>query len=227
MPADHPLRATRQMCDEALRSLTSCFAGLYSPLGRRSIAPEKLLRALLLQVLYTIRSERMLMEQMEYNLLFRWFVGLSMDETVWDASHSRTRGPAQPLHSPGEISVDLGNADTRERVAARFVSEPLKKHAGGTAVPVENTLRKTVNIDQPATIAVEQFALKPLTVVSCRFLRRPVRIQHSKQTADRAGIPSSQSRRVPRLSAAPSSGIQFHLNKAIDVLRPGMLCGDT
>src|SRR3954471_17700497 len=84
VPADHPLRATRQMCDEALRSLTSCFAGLYSPLGRRSIAPEKLLRALLLQVLYTIRSERMLMEQLEYNLLFRWFVGLNMDDGVWD-----------------------------------------------------------------------------------------------------------------------------------------------
>ena len=84
VPADHPLRATRQMCDEALRGLSRRFAGLYSKLGRRSIAPEKLLRALLLQVLYTIRSERLLMEQLEYNLLFRWFVGLNMDEAVWD-----------------------------------------------------------------------------------------------------------------------------------------------
>jgi transposase len=86
VPADHPLRATRQMCDEALRGLSGRFARLYSRLGRRSVAPEKLLRALLLQVLYSIRSERLLMEQLEYNLLFRWFVGLDMDEAVWDAT---------------------------------------------------------------------------------------------------------------------------------------------
>lgn len=81
--ADHPLRATRRMCDEALRKLSPRFGRLYSRLGRSSIAPEKLLRALLLQVLYSIRSERLLMEQLEYNLLFRWFVGLNMDEAVW------------------------------------------------------------------------------------------------------------------------------------------------
>ena len=86
VPADHPLRATLVMCDEALKLLSRRFGGLYSKLGRRSIAPEKLLRALLLQVLYSIRSERMLMEQLEYNLLFRWFVGLSMDERVWDTT---------------------------------------------------------------------------------------------------------------------------------------------
>ena len=86
VPADHPLRATLVMCDEALKLLSRRFGGLYSKLGRRSIAPEKLLRALLLQVLYSIRSERMLMEQLEYNLLFRWFLGLSMDERVWDTT---------------------------------------------------------------------------------------------------------------------------------------------
>ena len=84
VPADHPLRATRQMCDEALQEISQRFANLYSALGRRSVAPEKLLRALLLQVLYSVRSERMLMEQLDYNLLFRWFVGLNMDEKVWD-----------------------------------------------------------------------------------------------------------------------------------------------
>ena len=84
VPADHPLRATRQMCDEALQVISRRFANLYSALGRRSVAPEKLLRALLLQVLYSVRSERMLMEQLDYNLLFRWFVGLNMDEKVWD-----------------------------------------------------------------------------------------------------------------------------------------------
>ena len=83
MPADHPLRAIRRMCDEVLVQLSPLFSKMYSELGRPSIPPEKLLRALLLQVLYTVRSERMLMEQLDYNLLFRWFVGLNMDEAVW------------------------------------------------------------------------------------------------------------------------------------------------
>ena len=83
VPAKHPLRPIRLMVDEILKSLSPAFSGLYSTFGRPSIPPEKLLRALLLQVLYTVRSERMLMEQLEYNLLFRWFVGLNMDEAVW------------------------------------------------------------------------------------------------------------------------------------------------
>jgi transposase len=86
VPADHPLRPVREMCDAALQQLSRRFGRLYSRLGRRSVAPEKLIRALLLQVLYSIRSERLLMEQLNYNLLFRWFVGLSMDEAVWDAT---------------------------------------------------------------------------------------------------------------------------------------------
>ena len=83
VPVKHPLRSIRLLVDEALKTLSPAFDRLYSTFGRPSIAPEKLLRALLLQVLYTVRSERMLMEQLEYNLLFRWFVGLNMDEVVW------------------------------------------------------------------------------------------------------------------------------------------------
>lgn len=83
VPVKHPLRPIRLLVDEALKSLSPAFGQLYSAFGRPSIPPEKLLRALLLQVLYTVRSERMLMEQLEYNLLFRWFVGLNMDEAVW------------------------------------------------------------------------------------------------------------------------------------------------
>jgi transposase len=86
VPADHPLRRLRQMCDEALRQLSSTFDEMYSTTGRPSIAPEMLLRALLLQPLYSIASERLLMEQLDYNLLFRWFVGLGMDAEVWDAT---------------------------------------------------------------------------------------------------------------------------------------------
>ena len=86
IPADHPLRPLRDMVDEALAALSPQFAVLYAPVGRPSIAPERLLRALLLQILFTVRSERQLMEHLEYNLLYRWFVGLGMDEAVWDVT---------------------------------------------------------------------------------------------------------------------------------------------
>src|SRR6266576_5586431 len=84
IPANHPLRPIREMTDEVLRQLSRRFARLYAKTGRPSIAPEKLLRALLLQVLYSVRSERLLMEELDYNMLFRWFVGLNMDDRVWD-----------------------------------------------------------------------------------------------------------------------------------------------
>lgn len=83
VPKDHPLRAIRRVVDRVLVKLSGDFEGLYSQTGRPSIPPERLLRALLLQVLYTVRSERLLMEQLDYNLLFRWFVGLNMDDAVW------------------------------------------------------------------------------------------------------------------------------------------------
>jgi transposase len=86
IPVDHPLRQIRVMTDEALRELKPRFSRLYAKTGRPSIAPEKLLRALLLQVLYSVRSERMLMEQLDYSLLFRWFVGLNMDDPIWDVT---------------------------------------------------------------------------------------------------------------------------------------------
>jgi len=86
VPIDHPLRPIRQMADRVLGRLSESFDAMYSTIGRRSVAPEKLMRALLLQILYTVRSERMLMEQLNYNLLFRWFVGLNMDDSVWDVT---------------------------------------------------------------------------------------------------------------------------------------------
>jgi transposase len=86
VPLDHPLRRLRAMTDRALLALSPQLSELYSLQGRPSIAPEKLLRALLLQALYSIRSERLLMEQLNYNLLFRWFVGLNIDEPVWDVT---------------------------------------------------------------------------------------------------------------------------------------------
>ena len=86
VPPDHPLRPIRAIVDEALEVLSPEFAALYSPIGRPSIPPEKLLRALLVQVFYSVRSERQLMEQLDYNLMFRWFVGLSMDAPIWDVT---------------------------------------------------------------------------------------------------------------------------------------------
>jgi transposase len=86
VPKDHPLRAIREMVDAALRNMGPQFEAMYAKVGRPSIAPEKLLRALLLQVLYTVRSERMLMEELDYNLLFRWFVGMNIDDPVWDVT---------------------------------------------------------------------------------------------------------------------------------------------
>lgn len=84
IPADHPLRGVRALVDAVLAEMSKDFDGLYSQVGRPSIAPERLLRALLLQVFYSVRSERLLMEQLNYNLLFRWFVGLEIDDAVWN-----------------------------------------------------------------------------------------------------------------------------------------------
>ncbi len=84
VPADHPLRPIRKMVDEILKEMSPQFGKLYSDVGRPSIAPERLLRSLLLQIFYSVRSERMLIEQLQYNLLFRWFVGMEMDEAVWN-----------------------------------------------------------------------------------------------------------------------------------------------
>ena len=91
VPVDHPLRAIRKIVDEALAALSLEFERLYAKSGRPSIAPEKLLRALLLQAASSVRSERQLMEQLNYNLLFRWFIGLSLDAAVWDVTVFKLR----------------------------------------------------------------------------------------------------------------------------------------
>jgi transposase len=86
VPADHPLRAIRGLVDELLRTMSPDVDALYAAVGRPSIPPERLLRALLLQFFYSVRSERLLMEQLNYNILFRWFVGLELDEPIWDVT---------------------------------------------------------------------------------------------------------------------------------------------
>ena len=83
---NHPLRAIRAMADEALKNMSKRFDAMYAKTGRPSIPPEKLLRAQLVQMLYSIRSERLLMEEIDYSMLFRWFVGMNLDEPVWDVT---------------------------------------------------------------------------------------------------------------------------------------------
>jgi len=92
VPANHPLQQVRKTVDQILREISPTFQQMYSRIGRPSIPPEKLLQALLLQIFYSVRSERLVMEQLEYNLLFRWFVGFSMDDPVWEhSSFSKNR----------------------------------------------------------------------------------------------------------------------------------------
>src|SRR2546430_413153 len=120
VPATHPLRAIRRMTDAIFDRLSPRLDRLYSDIGRPSIPPEKLLRALLLQGLYTVRSERLLMEQLQYNLLFRWFVGLSMDDPVWDAT-TFTKNRDRLLE--GEIADAFFREVLAEAEAAGLVSD--------------------------------------------------------------------------------------------------------
>ncbi len=120
VPQDHPLRPIREITDEVLKELSPHFSKMYSRWGRPSIPPEKLLRALLLQALYTIRSERQLMEQLDYNLLFRWFVGLAMDAPVWNPT-TFTKNRERLLN--GEIAWRFFQAVVEQARARNLLSE--------------------------------------------------------------------------------------------------------
>ena len=123
---DHPLRAIRAIVNEALSALEREFAALYSPIGRPSIPPEKLLRAMLLQAFYSIRSERLLMERLEYDLLFRWFVGIGIDDAAWDHSvFSKNRDRLLE----GEIRSGDRLIPERELSAQLGVSRPIVREA--------------------------------------------------------------------------------------------------
>src|SRR5207302_2022955 len=126
---DHPLRAIRSLTDAALEALSADFAALYSGLGRPSIPPEKLLRAMLLQAFYSIRSERLLMERLEYDLLFRWFVGIGVDDPAWD-------------HSVFSKNRDrLLEGDIAGKFLAAMLAQPkVKKLLSGDHFSVDGTL---------------------------------------------------------------------------------------
>lgn len=153
VPGDHPLRPIRAMVDEILKEMSPRLAKLYAEVGRPSIAPERLLRALLLQIFYSVRSERLLMEQLDYNLLFRWFVGMEMDEGVWnhavfsknrerllneeiaEAFFQRVLGLAKPYLSDEHFTVDgtLIEAWASQKSFRRRGEEPPPAGAGREA----------------------------------------------------------------------------------------------
>jgi transposase len=120
VPQDHPLRPLRAMVDEALKAMDGRFDELYGEDGRKSVPPERLLRALLLQMLYSIRSERMLMEQLEYNLLYRWFVGLSMNDAVW---HPTVFTKNRDRLLEGEIAEEFFGVVLRQARRKRLLSD--------------------------------------------------------------------------------------------------------
>src|SRR5260370_353324 len=144
VPQDHPLRGIRRMTDVALQTMSPLFAQLYSRMGRPSIAPEKLLRALLLQAFYSVRSERLLMEQLDYNLLFRWFVGMNVDDAVCDASgaQGRTRSGGSDgdagggkTEQPTPKRRNASGADTGrgQELSGRGIHQEAAGVAGGAA----------------------------------------------------------------------------------------------
>jgi transposase len=120
VPKDHPLRAIRALVDAALKEMSPVFQGLYSRIGRPSIPPEKLIRASVLQMLYTIRSERQLMEQLNFNILYRWFVGLGMDDRVWDPT-VYTKNRARLLR--GQVDVRFFEAILEQARGKGLLSE--------------------------------------------------------------------------------------------------------
>jgi transposase len=179
VPADHPLRPIRTLVNEALQQLNGLFNKIYSDTGRASIAPEKLMRALLLQVFYSVRSERQICEQLRYNLLFRWFVGLAIDDAVWDHSvFSKNRdrllenavveaffaevmrvAGAKGLLSTEHFSVDGTLIQAWASLGVRNMRSKLQpaapRHAGPAVCSVPNRLRRASFEDRGGAFALK------------------------------------------------------------------------
>src|SRR5258706_12418968 len=128
---DHPLRVIREIANASLKALSADFDALYSPFGRESIPPERVVRALLLQAFYSIRSERQLVERIEYDLLFRWFVGLGIDEVVWDAT-TFTKNRDRLLD--GDVAAKFLSAVLSQSRGKRLLSS---EHFSGDGTPLE------------------------------------------------------------------------------------------
>jgi transposase len=193
VPADHPLRPIRQMTDAALDHLSARFATMYSELGRPSIPPEQLLRALLLQVLYSIRSERLLIEQLDYNLLFRWFIGLGMDEPIWDHS---TFSKNRDRLLKGDVADAFFDAVLAEAQAQRLLSDEhftvdgtlleawashksFRPKAGDSSAPPDDPGNPTVNYrGERRTNATHQSTTDPDARLYKKGVGRPAQLAY-------------------------------------------------
>jgi transposase len=172
IPVGHPLRPIRVMVDETLRDMSARFDEIYGEEGRHSIPPERLMRALLLQLLYSVRSERMLMEQLEYNLLFRWFVGLSSSEPVWhptvfSKNRDRLLKGAQEAQSRFRPAALL--KESRHRIGRRLVG----LIGALLFVPVHGWIIARITRGRVQRIVVGLLPLKALLPCPC-FNQRPV-----------------------------------------------------
>jgi len=182
VPADHPLRAIRQIVDRALARLSTQFGTLYVNFGRPSVPPEQLLRALLLQALYTIRSERQLMEQLDYNLLFRWFVGLGMDARVWSPT-TFTKNRDRLLR--GDIAQAFFEAVRLHADTERLLSDELSRSTGRCSRPGPATRacgRKTRNRRRPVGAAIPPSTFVGSAGPTTRISRPPIRTRGSTRS---------------------------------------------
>jgi transposase len=148
IPATHPLRTIRTIVNEVLGALDTEFEALYQGTGRQSVAPERLLRASLLQAFYSVRSERQLMEQINYNLLFRWFVGLGVDDAVWDHStFSKNRDRLLGADVAAKFLAAVRRARSSPSglvTSAQCLSLALEQDFGSARGPVASTARLTL-----------------------------------------------------------------------------------
>ena len=198
VPAGHPLRVIMAIVDEALDVMSAEFKRLYTRVARPSIPPEKLLRALLLQVFYGIRSERQLMEQLDYDLLFRWFVGVAMDALVWDAS---TFSKNRDRFLAGDVAQRLLAAvSTQPRVKALMSNE--HSSVDGTLIQAWGSYKSF----QPESVADNDELPGP-----ARVLPAGVRVRVATASATGAarsaatGPTRAQPTRMPALPASPTA----------------------
>src|SRR5271157_3074533 len=240
IPVDHPLRKVRELVREVLKELSHSLGKLYSSEGRPSIPPEQLLGALLLQVFYGIRSERQLMEQLNYNLLFRWFVGLSPDDPVWDAtSFTKNRDRLQrgdvfgkfmdkllnhpkvrPLLSDEHFSVDASKPGPRTKVSSRKMVLMTATVVTFTVRSAKTTRIKAQAILTQSSIARRTGARPDSATWGMRSWRTATvlrsRVASLKPAARRSGAPRRRcSRQKPKGPSASRSARTKHMTPAI------------
>jgi hypothetical protein len=196
--ADHPLRVIRALTDTALEALSGDFAALYSGLGRPSIAPEMLLRAMLLQAFYSVRSERQLMERLEFDLLFRWFVGIGVDDPVWDHS-TFSKNPCAGHASFLRVTRSRGRASGQlkdfqqggRRKVERLVAAPLAPANAGTVFSAGRSASSAQVLKLvSAPRERERSGRAPPGASRCRSRRNCARFQAADADAARPAAPS-------------------------------------